>query len=93
MADQIKKKVTTKGYIKTGTVCMVDRHAFRWPDMDEGYRQSNFHPNMVFTIEASPISQGYEFWADGYGGGIHGRPGKYGNGSILIRKKDLKNTE
>lgn len=30
-----------------------------------------------------------ELWADGYGGGIHGRPGSYGNGSIFVRKGDL----
>lgn len=40
-------------------------------------------PEIEFTVERIDDSS-VELWADGYGGGINGRPGRYGNGSIFI---------
>lgn len=42
-------------------------------------------PEIEFNVEEIDESS-VELWADGFGGGIKDRPGKYGNGSIHIHK-------
>lgn len=48
-------------------------------------------PHDIDFFVEKETGNGYyiELWADGYGGGINGRPGGYGNGSIFVRKEDL----
>jgi hypothetical protein len=71
-----------KGRIRSSALCMLDHEMFHWPNMPEHLRQENFSPDTIFVVLAMP--RGLMCWADGYDGGVFGRPGKYGNGAVLL---------
>jgi hypothetical protein len=73
---------SVKGRIREGALCGLSYEQFYWPHVPEHLRQDNFSADRVFAITS--LSLGCSCWADGYGGGTFGRPGKYGNGAILV---------
>lgn len=47
-------------------------------------------PSIEFTVGRLIRNEVVELYADGYGGGVFGRVGKYGNGSIYIDLETAK---
>lgn len=75
----------TKARIKVGALIGQDFRYGKWPATADG---KDIDPNMVFNVNRGLWS--IEVWADGYGGGINGRPGSYGNGSFhIVKESDL----
>lgn len=61
--------------IKVGAPVWQDHRWFNWP-------RTPAESSIVFEAERSGCA--WKCSADGYGGGIHGRPGKYGNGAVYV---------
>jgi len=76
---------TFRGRIKPGTLCVCDFHSFYWPNLPADLMQKNFHADMVFNIEFRKCGTVYAT-GDNFGGGIWGRSGRYGNGTIYLSK-------
>lgn len=72
-----KPLATARGRIRPGAFCFQDHRFFKWPSTAP-------ETSMVFTFELT--ADGVAAWADGFGGGVRGRPGSYGNGEIHIMR-------